>query len=100
MPLRHVVTWKVTGDTDEEREVVKAQIRDRLLALPPQIDLIRRFEVTLTNAGPADDFDVLLDSEFDDEDALRRYNEHPVHQEVVAFVRSHTVGRAAVDHTF
>jgi hypothetical protein len=100
MPLRHVVTWKVAGDSEEERERVKAEFRDRLLSLPSQIDVIRSFEVGLNNAGAGDNFDVVLVSEFDDEDALQRYIQHPVHQEVVTFVRAHTSGRGAVDFTF
>ena len=67
---------------------------------PPQIDVIRAFEVGLNNAGASDNYDVVLVSEFDDEDALQRYIEHPVHQEVVAFVRANTVGRAGVDILF
>ncbi|GAB3801840.1 Dabb family protein [Humibacter antri] len=100
MPLRHVVTWKVAGDSDLERERVKAEFRDRLESLPSQIDVIRRFEVGLNNAGAPDNFDVVLVSEFDDEAALQRYIHHPVHQEVVAFVRANTVGRAGVDVRF
>ncbi|WP_243064884.1 Dabb family protein [Humibacter sp. RRB41] len=99
MTLRHVVTWKVAGDTDDERERLKAEFRDRLLSLPPQIDVIREFEVGLNDAGAADNYDVVLVSEFDDEDALQTYIHHPVHQEVVAFVRANTVGRAGVDYT-
>jgi hypothetical protein len=96
MPLRHVVTWKVAGDTAAEREQVKSELRDRLLALPSQIEAIRTFEVGLNNVG-TDNFDVLLISEFEDEDGLQTYSQHPVHQEVIAFVRDNTVGRAAVD---
>jgi hypothetical protein len=96
MPLRHVVTWKVAGDSDAEREQVKAELRDLLLALPAQIEDIRTFEVGLNNIG-TDNFDVVLISDFDDEAGLQRYTRHPVHQKVIAFVRAHTVGRAAVD---
>jgi hypothetical protein len=99
MTLRHVVMWKVAGDTDEERAAVTAEFRDRLLALPSQIDVIRSFEVGVNDAGGVDNYDVVLVSEFDDEDALQAYITHPVHQEVVAFVRANTVGRAGVDHT-
>ena len=98
MTLRHVVTWKVAGETDDERESVKIQFRERLLSLPPQIDVIRSFEVGLNDAGAADNFDVVLISEFDDEDALQQYIQHPVHQEVVRFVRANTVGRSGVDY--
>ena len=99
MTLRHVVTWKVAGDTEEERDRIKAELRGHLLALPPQIDVIRRFEVGVNELGAADNFDVVLISEFDDEDALRTYIEHPVHQEVVTFVRANTVSRSGVDYT-
>ena len=98
MTLRHVVTWKVAGETADEREGLKKEFRDRLLSLPPQIEVIRRFEVGLNDAGADDNFDVVLVSEFDDEDALQQYIQHPVHQEVVRFVRANTVGRAGVDY--
>lgn len=99
MTLRHVVTWKVAGETEQERDAVASELRDRLLSLPPQIDVIRRYEVGVNDAGAADNFDVVLISEFDDEDALSTYVTHPVHQEVVAFVRANTVGRAGIDYT-
>jgi hypothetical protein len=99
MTLRHVVTWKVAGDTQQERDRIKAELRDRLMTLPPQIDVIGRFEVGVNGLGAADNFDVVLISEFDDEDALHAYIEHPVHQEVVAFVRANTVNRSGVDYT-
>ena len=100
MPLRHVVTWKMAGDSEEERGRLKAELRDRLESLPSQIDVIRGFEVGVNNAGADDNFDVVLVSEFDDEDGLQQYIQHPVHQEVVAFVRANTVGRAGVDVAF
>lgn len=100
MTLRHIVSWKVAGDTDEERSRVAAELRDRLLALPAQIDVIRAFEVGVNDAGAADNYDVVLVSEFDDENALTSYVQHPVHQEVIAFVRANTIGRAGVDYTF
>ena len=71
MPLRHVVTWKVAADSEEERERLKAEFRDRLLSLPSQIDVIRSFEVGLNNAGAADNFDVVLVSEAEIAAAIR-----------------------------
>jgi hypothetical protein len=96
--LRHIVMWKVAGDTKEARDAVRAELRARLEALPAQLEMIRRFEIGVNDLG-ADNYDVVLVSEFDDADALTRYVQHPIHQKVVGYVRENTVGRAAVDYT-
>jgi len=43
---------------------------------------------------------VALVSEFADVEALERYQVHPAHQEVAAFVRSVVAERSAVDYPF
>lgn len=97
MTLRHIVSWKMNGEDAAERAEQAAGLRDRLLALPPIVPEIRSMQVGVNDAGPADNFDVVLIADFDDDDALGRYQVHPEHQKVVAYVRSVTAGRSAVD---
>lgn len=96
MPLRHIVSWRVAEGSD--RAQLAGEIRDRLLTLPGQVPEIRSYEVGVNDAGAADNFDVVLVAEFDDEDALGRYATNPVHQAVAVFIKSVVDGRSAVDY--
>ncbi|HWU48102.1 MAG TPA: Dabb family protein [Humibacter sp.] len=99
MTLRHIVSWKMNGSDAAERAEQARTLRTRLLALEPVIDVIRSMQVGVNDAGPSDNFDVVLVADFDDEDALARYQVHPEHQKVGTFVRSVTAGRSCVDFT-
>jgi Predicted NAD/FAD-binding protein len=99
MTLRHIVNWKMNGRDAAERAEQARGLRDRLLALAPVIDEIRSIQVGVNDAGPSDNFDAVLIADFDDEAALGRYQVHPEHQKVVAYVRAVTAGRSCVDFT-
>jgi len=51
-------------------------------------------------ASPADNFDVVLISEFKTWADLQAYAVHPEHQKVVAFAKEVVSSRAAVDYEF
>jgi hypothetical protein len=99
MSLRHIVTWKLGADDAAERDRVAQEIKQRLLALPAVIDDIRSIEVGINDAGPDDNFHVALTATFDDADGLARYQVHPDHQAVAAYIRSVVVGRSGIDYT-
>ena len=96
MTIRHVVAWKIASTDETERAEQAATVKSRLESLPAVIPEIQTFEVGL-NVLEGDNFDVVLISDFADEAALQRYIEHPVHQEVAAYIRSVVGGRAAID---
>lgn len=98
MTLRHVVSWRMSGDDAAERAEKARTIRDRLLALEPVVDEILELEVGVNEAG-GDDFDIVLIADFVDEDALQRYQVHPEHEKVAALIRASAAGRACVDFT-
>jgi predicted metal-dependent HD superfamily phosphohydrolase len=97
MTIRHVVSWKLAATEEEERAQHAAGVKLGLEALPAVIPQIRHLQVG-TTVTPGDDFDVVLISDFDSLEDLRAYVEHPVHQEVAAYIRSVVSGRAAVDY--
>ena len=95
MTLRHVVAWKLAAEDAATRAEQAQEIADRLLALVGVVPSIG----TMT-AGPnvvEGNWDVAVVADFADRDALDAYVVHPVHQEVVAYVRSVVEGRVAVD---
>lgn len=96
MAIRHVVAWKLAAeDTATKREQAE-QIASRLLALRGVVPGIEAI-----SAGPEalyrQNWDVALVADFADRAALETYQEHPAHQDVVAYVRSVVSDRVAVD---
>ncbi|WP_158861961.1 Dabb family protein [Leifsonia sp. AG29] len=97
MTIRHVVSWKLATTDAEERAQHAAGIKLGLESLPAVIPQIRFLQVGV-NALAGDNFDVVLISDFDSDDDLRAYVEHPAHAEVASYIRSVVAGRAAVDY--
>lgn len=100
MSIRHIVLWKLAAEDADTRALHAEQIAERLTALVPVIDEIDALEVGRNVANPATNWDVALVSEFADAEALERYQVHPAHQEVAAFVRTVVADRAVVDYPF
>ncbi|MGH1524251.1 Dabb family protein [Leifsonia sp. L25] len=96
MTLRHVVMWKLASTEEAERADQAARVKAGLESLPAVVPEILRFEVGL-NSLPANEFDIVLVSDFEDEAALQRYVEHPEHEKVASYIRSVVSGRASVD---
>ncbi len=78
--IRHVacLTWK-PGVTAPEVEGVRAA----LVALPGQIPEIRAYTVGSDLAIMDGNADFAIVADFDDADALRRYQHHPAHRAVL-----------------
>ncbi|WP_295791188.1 Dabb family protein [uncultured Microbacterium sp.] len=100
MSIRHIVLWKLAADDADTRALHAEQIAERLTALKDVIDEIQHIEVGRNVANPQSNWDVALVSEFADVDALERYQVHPAHQEVAAFVRTAVSERSSVDYPF
>ena len=76
-----------------------SEIKARLDALPPQIPQIKTYEVGIDELDTARSFHISLYSQFESYDALKIYNEHPAHVEVLGFIREHAEVVHAVDYT-
>ena len=96
MTIRHVVSWKLAATEEAEREEHASRIKRGLESLPPVIPQLRFLQVGV-NVVPANDFDLVLISDFDSVEDIAIYQEHPAHLEVAAFIRSVVASRASVD---
>lgn len=97
MSIRHIVLWKLAADDADTRALHAEQVAERLVGLRGEIAEIEHIEVGRNVAYPQANWDVVLVSEFADVEALERYQVHPAHQEVAAFVRSVVADRASID---
>lgn len=97
MTIRHVVMWKMNGADAAERAEQAAEVTRRLNALWGAVPQLRSISAGAEAAYPGENWDVALVADFDSVADLEAYQVHPVHQEVVGYVRSVAAARAAVD---
>ncbi len=94
--IKHVILWKLKDDIADKASI-KAGIKSGLEGLkgriPGMIDIVVRTEgLASSNA------DVMLDSSFETEDALKGYSVNPAHVEVAdTKVRPFTQTRLCLD---
>jgi len=89
--LTHVVVMQF-----ESLDVARA-CRDRLLSMEGRIDVLRHIEAGVDVVRSARSWDLALITRFDNRADLDAYAVHPVHQDVLAYIRPRTRGVVAVD---
>lgn len=98
--LRHVVMWTFKDQAEESgKKASMARIRDSLLALRPVSPEILQMEIGEDIGIGRDLWDMVLVMTFADAAALDRYQHHPEHKKVSAFVATVRDRRACVDFT-
>jgi predicted O-methyltransferase YrrM len=95
--IRHVVMWKLNGETEEERAEQAAQITERLGSLIPLIPELKTIELGSDIGDEDGQYDLVLISDHDDLAGLRAYQNHPEHLRVVDYIKAQVAARASVD---
>ena len=96
--VKHIILWKLKETlTGEEKEQVKAGIKEGLEGLKGKIPGLLDIKVQ-ANGLSSSNADVMLDSSFESEEALKGYSVHPAHVEVAdTKVRPYTEIRLCLD---
>lgn len=96
--VKHVILWKLKEElTAEEKTAVKAGIKEGLENLAGRIPGLLEIKV-YTEGLPSSNVDLMLDSSFTDEKALKGYAAHPEHVAVAdGRVRPYTAVRSCMD---
>lgn len=96
--LQHVVLLRFPEPLDEADD---RYLRSELASFPDRIDTLIECRVGSDLTGErSQGWHYLLFTTFADLDGLQRYNEHPVHQEFVAFLNANKCERIAFDYFF
>jgi len=90
--LRHVVLFKFTNPADADEAV------GRLQSLRGGIPALLTLEAGRNVREHPDAWDVSLVTTHTDLDGLRNYQDHPIHQEFVAWLNPRLSQRAVVDN--
>ncbi len=96
--VRHVIVWTLKDEySDSEKETIKAGIKEGLEGLKDKVPGIIEIKV-YTDKLPSSNADLILDSSFENEDALKGYSVHPAHVAVAdEKVRPYTKQRSCFD---
>lgn len=96
--VKHIILWTLKETSDEEKAVIKKGIKEGLEGLkgkiPGMIDIKVNIECLASSNA-----EVMLDSTFESEEALKGYSVHPEHVAVAnTKVRPFTATRTCMDY--
>lgn len=96
--VKHIILWNIDDKySHNEKEAIKIGIKENLEGLKEKISGIADIKVN-TSPLPSANADLMLDSTFQSEEALKNYSVSPFHIEVAdKFVRPFTVKRSCFD---
>lgn len=96
--IKHIILWELKDEySDLEKAEIKMRIKSGLEGLKGKIGGLKDIKV-YTNGLPSSTVDLMLDSTFESEKALKDYAVNPFHVEVADnFVRPFTAKRSCLD---
>ena len=93
--VKHIILWKLKDEfnTDEVKKGIKTGLEGLMGKIPGLTDIKVQIESLASSNG-----DLMLDSTFESEEALKAYAIHPAHVEVAdTKVRPFTQSRSCLD---
>jgi quinol monooxygenase YgiN len=97
-PIKHIVMWRLRGETPAERSAARSKVKTLFEGLKGRIDGLTHIEVGVDVSDVDYACDVVLVSEFTDSAALKAYATHPEHLRVREELGDLRIGRFQVDY--
>lgn len=97
-PVRHIVMWRVSGETPEERNMAKLKVKAAFEGLRGRIEGLTHLEVGIDISAVDYACDVVLVSEFANGAHLEAYATHPEHLRVRLELADLRIARFQVDY--
>lgn len=95
--VKHIIIWTLKDMSEEEKKSIKQGIKEGLEGLQGKIPGLLDIKVQIEGL-PSSNADIMLDSSFEDEEALKNYAIHPEHVAVAdGKVRPYTKIRSCFD---
>ena len=97
--VKHVILWTLKDELSaEEKVAIKQGIKEGLEGLKGKVPGIVEIKVNI-NGLESSNADLMLDSTFESEEALKNYATHPAHVDVADNkVRPYTQERRCIDY--
>lgn len=84
--IKHIVQFKLKETDLNEKNKNAAFLKKELESLIPIIKEIKYFEIGINYAQLPQAFDLVLISEFENDETLNTYKIHPAHQKILGFI--------------
>jgi heme-degrading monooxygenase HmoA len=97
--IKHIVMWNMAGDTTEDRREAAEFLRNRFEGLRGEVPGLLHLEVGLDHSRVDYACDVVLYTEFENQEALDAYATHPAHLRVKGELGQMRIARFQVDYT-
>ena len=98
--IKHIVMWKLKNEGGSEIKRLNAQkLIIELEYLRKKIVQIKALKTGI-NIYPENEYDVMLEMEFDSMEDLIIYQKHPEHQKVVEYLKTIRELKASIDYEF
>ena len=94
--VKHIVFFKLPDSAKAKQEALK----ERIMSLQGKIDVLLHIEVGINFSPEERAFDLALITEFKCKEDLHAYAVHPLHLEVVAFIKSLNAMSKVVDYEY
>lgn len=94
--VKHIVFFKLPNNSEANKQAVK----DRIMSMQGKLDFVKHLEVGLNFSPEERAFDVALISDFETKEDLQTYATHPIHVEVVNFIKSLNAVSKVVDYEY
>lgn len=95
--VKHMIIWKLKDEIKDKTERAN-QIKDALEGLNGKIKGLIKMAI-LTENLPNSTGDIMMDSSFENEQALKDYQSYPLHQEIAnGLVRPSVQSRLSFDY--
>ncbi len=94
--VRHIVFFKLPDNSEANKNAVK----ERIMSMQGKLDFVKHLEVGLNFSTEERAFDVALISDFETKEDLQTYATHPIHVEVVNFIKSLNAVSKVVDYIY
>lgn len=98
--IKHIILWKLKSEITSDRKAeVLAGIKENLESLAGMVPGLVEIRVNCERVLASSTADVMLDSTFENAEALKGYASHPAHVAVAnTFVRPFTEVRLCLDY--
>jgi hypothetical protein len=96
--IRHIVMWRVRGETVEERSAGRELVKQRFESLRGRIPGMTALEVGVDISAVDYACDVVLVTDFESQEALDAYAVHPEHLRVREALGELRIARFQVDY--
>ena len=84
--LRRVVMWRLRTTDPAQKALDAGTIKRALESMRGKIPGLLNLQVGVNQSGGADASDVVMIADYEDEQALKVYDTHPVHEQVKPIV--------------